>query len=113
MNWHATPGPQFSLVQTRLWLVAVVFFVIGDLVTTGVGLTAPGLTEGSPFGAALIHHRGFAGAVGVKLTLLFGFLLLWRWLPRPHCVGIPLGLAVAGVVATGWNLAVLTVAFLL
>lgn len=101
------------VVSSRLWLVSVLFFGLGDLVTTSIGLGTVGVVETSPVAAALFEQFGFGAIVALKTGTLGGGYGLWRVVPRPHRDGIPLGLASLGVLVTTWNLHVLTVALLL
>jgi len=93
-----------------LWIASLLFFGIGDLLTTGIGLELLGVAEGNHLIAALVERHGFAALALVKLLVLGGCYALWRWLPRAHRSGVPLGLATLGVLVTGWNTVVLTVA---
>lgn len=97
----------------ELWLLAALFFVGGDLLTTGVGLFAGGVAEVGPVVAPLIETYGLAAMVPLKLLAIGICYLLWRVTPAPHAVGVPLGLAVFGVLVTGWNVAVIAVSILL
>lgn len=98
---HSRPG---------LWLMACVFFVVGDVVTTSIGVGMGGVVESNPLVAPLLQQYGFGALGAVKLGMLGGCYLVWRQLSRPHCVGIPLGLAVVGVSVTVWNLHVVILA---
>lgn len=97
----------------ELWLLAVLFFVLGDLVTTGVGVFTGGVAEVGPVVAPLMEAYGLAIMVPLKLLAVGLCYLVWRVTPAPHAVGVPLGLAVLGVLVTGWNVGVLLVSFLL
>jgi len=97
----------------ELWLLALVFFVGGDLLTTGVGLFTGGVAEVGPVVAPLIEAYGLAAMVPLKLLAVGVCYLLWRVTPAPHAVGVPLGLAVFGVLVTGWNVGVIAVSFFL
>jgi len=95
--------------ETRLWLLAVLFFGVGDTVTTAVGLGLPGVREVGLFRSVITTH-GLVAIVGLKLATFAVCYLLWRAVPRPHAVGVPLGLVLLGVPVTGWNVVVLTLA---
>lgn len=94
----------------ELWLIAVLGFGLGDITTTMLGLSAGHLVEVGPFVAPIIDRFGIAALVGLKVLSFVLAGLLWRVTPRPHAVGVPLGLATLGVLVTGWN-AYLLVAF--
>lgn len=53
--------------------IAAGFWVVGDLTSTYLAISAGGV-EANPFGRALLNQYGFAGATGVKLltTALIG-----------------------------------------
>lgn len=87
----------------ELWLIALIGFGIGDILTTVIGLSAGHLVEVGPFVAPIINRFGIMALVGLKICA-FGIAgLLWRLTPRPHAVGVPLGLAALGALVTGWN----------
>jgi hypothetical protein len=93
-----------------LWLLAVLAFGLGDLVTTVIGLTTPGVVEANPLVAALLERSALGALVALKSASLLIFFAVWRVFPAPHRTGIPLGLVTVGVVVTGWNLHVVFVA---
>ena len=97
----------------ELWICAVVFFVGGDLLTTGVGLLAGGVVEVGPVVGPLIEAHGLVAMVPLKLFAVGIGYLIWRVTPAPHDVGVPLGLAVLGVLVTAWNTGVLVLSVLL
>jgi len=91
-------------------VIVFLSFGVGDVLTTSVGLRIDGIIEFSPLMAPLLQQYGFAVLVIPKLVVIGSCYLLWRFLPTPYSVGVPLGLAVVGVAVTGWNLHVLAVA---
>jgi uncharacterized membrane protein len=93
--------------QAALWATGVLFFGVGDLLTTVVGLQVGGVIERNALPALLIEQYGFAAMLGLKLLALGGCFALWRVARRPHRLGVPLGLALLGVAVTLWNLGVL------
>lgn len=97
---------RMGAMETQLWGIAVVFYGIGDVVTTSVGLQLDGVYEAGPVAGVLIENFGLVSMLAVKVGLLVGFYLLWRSTTRPYRVGVPLGLAVVGVVVVWWNLTV-------
>mgnify|MGYP006275828315 FL=1 len=86
-----------------LWLLAVGFFGVGDLVTTAVGLRLSGVVEAGPLVGPLIDRYGVGSLFVLKSLALAGSYGVWRVVPAPHRIGVPLGLAVLGVAVTGWN----------
>ena len=93
-----------------LWLVAVAFFGIGDLVTTAIGLQLQYVVEVGPVVGDVIRIYGATAMVWLKVLVFALCYVLWRVVPAPHRVGVPLGLAVLGVLVTLWNLVVLGMA---
>jgi hypothetical protein len=94
-------------VTLELWIITVLFFVAGDVLTTAVGLLQGGVAEVGPLVAPLMAEYGLAIMVPMKLLALVVCVGLWRLAPDPHSVGVPLGLAVFGVLVTGWNAGVI------
>jgi hypothetical protein len=106
-------GPQLGRLQRlqpTLWVVAVAFFGIGDLVTTAIGLQINGVVEAGPVVASVIELYGIGGILLVKLLTIGGSYGVWRAISGPHRVGVPLGLAVLGVVVTSWNTVIVSTA---
>lgn len=102
---------ELSGLIPHLWAIAIVFFGIGDLLTTIAGLHFERVIEVGPIAAILYEHFGLA-SLGLLKLATFGFLfLVWRLIPAPHDVGVPLGLATLGVLVTGWNLSVIIALF--
>lgn len=99
-------------VPVVAWVFAAVFFVVGDLVTTAIGLGALGLAEHNPVIAPFVIRHGLGSIVAIKAFVVGVGYMGYRLLPSAHAVGIPLGFAVVGVGATAWNLTVLGVAVL-
>ncbi|AUX10391.1 hypothetical protein AArcSl_2776 [Halalkaliarchaeum desulfuricum] len=95
-----------------LWLVAVVFFGIGDLVTTAIGLQLQYVVEAGPVVGDVIRAYGTTSMIWLKMLVFVLCYGLWRVVPAPHRVGVPLGLAVLGVLVTLWNVFVMGIAVL-
>lgn len=107
----AADGPSASEIlagnERALWIVAIAFFGVGDLVTTVVGLRLQQIAEVGPYVDVVIQAHGVPAMVGLKLLVFVLCWSLWRLVPPPHRVGVPLGLAVLGVLVTLWNTGVL------
>lgn len=91
-----------------LWVTSLVFFGLGDLLTTVVGLQTRMVVEVSPLVAEAVSVHGLGVLPSLKLAAFGLCFLLWKVVPRPHNVGVPLALAVIGVGVTLWNLVVLS-----
>lgn len=105
------PIEQSNPLEVSLWVIGVLFFGFGDLLTTIVGLELAGLSEADPIAAMAIRRFGVLGMVGLKLGVFGGCYVLWRYIPRPIDVAVPLGLALLGPLLTGWNLLLLVFVF--
>jgi hypothetical protein len=101
-------GPGFDVMQ--LWAIALLCFGAGDVVTTTVGLRLGGVIEIQPLAARIFRYSTLAAMLSLKAAVFGGCYVLWRRVPEPHCVGVPLGLATLGVAVVTWNLHVLVLA---
>lgn len=91
-----------------IWVLALLFYGAGDLVTTLVGFQFPGVAEVGVLAAALTPH-GAAGFIALKAASFALFGVFWVLIPDPYRIGVPLGLAALGAVVTVWNTVVLLV----
>lgn len=109
VNEGATEDPIERLAghTPEHWALAVAFYGVGDLLTTLVGLYGGRATETGVVAAALVEGYGIQAVIPLKVGSLVLFYLLWRVAPRPHAVGVPLGLAALGGALTAWNAFVL------
>jgi len=94
--------------QWRLWLVAVLFFGVGDLASTTAGIAAGGV-EANPVVGGVVRRYELAAMVPLKLVIFGLCYLIWRRSPEPYCASVPVALATMGAAATGWNLLVILV----
>lgn len=110
-RWHPSwLIDHLESAQPVLWLIAVLFFGFGDVVTTSIGLGVDSVYEAGSLTSRFIHQYGQFSMVVVKSGLLAGCYFLWRIVPRPHRTGVPLGLALLGVAVVLWNLFVIALA---
>lgn len=91
----------------QLWIIAVLFFGLGDAVTTIVGLRLAAVAEVNPAVAVLTVQSTLGGILVMKSTFIGACYILWKHTPQAHRVGIPLSLATVGVLVTVWNILVL------
>ena len=96
-----------SITPPDLWILAVMFFGVGDLVTTAIGLQVTGVVELSPVLAQFSGRMVYVMMLCLKVVAFAGCYLLWRALPGPHAISAPLVLAVIGILVTLWNSVVL------
>ena len=109
VNEEATNGSIERLAgyTPELWALAIALYGVGDLLTTLVGLYGGRATEAGVVASVLVEGYGIAAVIPLKLGSFLLFYLLWRAAPRPHAVGVPLGLAGLGGALTAWNAFVL------
>lgn len=101
---HGREIDLLSNVRVELWGLAILLFGVGDLLTTTVGLVNGPVVETGPVVADLLRRYGVLAIVGSKTALFALCAVLYRRVPSPHHLGVPLGLATMGVLVTGWNL---------
>ncbi|MFA1609460.1 hypothetical protein [Halobellus rubicundus] len=94
------------------WQGTIVFFLVGDVVTTLSGYHLHTVVEASPLVAWLINTYGLPLLVPLKVAVVAGFYGLYRIVPHPHSIGVPLALCMLGFVVTVWNGAVIVAALL-
>lgn len=107
----ASPSVQLLDEQRPLWWYgAVVFFIGGDLATTFAGLALRTVVEASPVVVWIIDTHGLWPIIPLKMSVVGGLYGIYRIVPHPHSIGIPLGLCALGFVVTVWNGAVIVAA---
>jgi len=89
--------------ESTLWIAAVLSYGFGDFVTTTVGLSQQGIVEVGPVAGPVVDAYGTPGLVVLKSGTLAGSYAVWRLVPQPQRVGIPLGLVSVGLAVTLWN----------
>lgn len=105
-------------LDTAVWTLAVVLFVVGDWVTTRYGLACAGLVERNPLAGRAIDRVGVTAALlalnGVALGLAAGGYLHASGAPstRQYRLLFPGVVAATGLVTTAHNLRVLVSAHL-
>lgn len=113
MNTGSHPSVNLLSDLTSLWWQAtIVFFVVGDLVTTFAGFQLRQVVEAGPLAAWIVNTHGVMFIVPLKLGVMAAFYGVYCVVPGPHCIGVPLGLAALGLVVTAWNGAVIVAALL-
>jgi hypothetical protein len=90
-----------------LWVIGLLCFGVGDVVTTSAGLRAEHVVEIGPLVRPAVERYHVTGLVALKLATFGLCYLLYRLLPSPGNTGVPLGLATFGTVVVCWNLFVL------
>jgi len=99
--------------HTRLWLFAFLAFVVGDSVTTAIGLGGSAI-ESNPVAALVLDHAGRAGMVVVKAGIVLVLYALYYALDRTTRYNIDdeaaLFVAGLGLLVVAWNTYVIVVA---
>ncbi|NKE35724.1 hypothetical protein GWG54_07805 [Natronococcus sp. JC468] len=89
-------------LERALW-VLVVLSLVGDVVTTFVGLRI-GLAESNPLARSVIYSHGLIGMLGLKGAAVGVGLACRPLLPSAYRAIVPAGLALPWAVAVGINL---------
>lgn len=97
--------------EVLLWVLAILFYGVADLVTTVLGLHTGQLIEIGPI-AAMVVPYGLGPLTLLKVLTIGVMIGAWRVIPEPHNLGVPLALIGVGVAVTIWNTTmILTVLF--
>lgn len=97
--------------ERRLWILAFVFYGIGDTVTTLFGLSTGGVAEAGPIAGPALEQFGAGGLLGVKVIIFVIFGTVWAAIDTPGRFAVPLALMVVGALVTAWNALVILTAF--
>lgn len=93
--------------QLSLWVLAVLFYGIGDGITTVAGFRSDGVGEAGPLALAIVDTAGIGGFLLFKAGFIAFCFVIWSLVRTPGRFAIPFGLAVTGGVVTCWNAFVL------
>jgi len=100
----------FTEITPWLWWLAIMFFGLGDLITTSATALAVPVAEGGALAGWILAGYGIEGFVLLKAAVFGLSYVVWRLVGHPSNVGVPLALSVVGIGFTTWNLFVLSVA---
>ncbi|APE94577.1 DUF5658 family protein [Halodesulfurarchaeum formicicum] len=106
LRWPTALSAANPAVHRWAWVLTLCFFLVGDVITTAIGISTTGVTEVNAFLATQIASHGVGAMLLLKVVLLSGSYLVWRALPDEQAIAIPVGFAIVGVGVTGWNLVV-------
>lgn len=81
----------------NLWIVAVIFFGIMDLVTTTIGLNIC-INEYQPIMRYLINNYTILSMYLLKFIVMGFFYEIHKYLP--YNIGVPIGLSILGILIT-------------
>lgn len=96
-----------GLENERLWQSAFATWVVGDVVTTAVGLSMSGVVESNPTGREVLSTAGYGGMLAWKLATTGAFVGLQSMIPEEWEKGVPIGLALLGTGVTLNNISVI------
>lgn len=88
----------------------MLFFVVGDLATTTIGLSTDLATEAGPIVAFVVDRYGLTAMIPLKAAAVAICVVLWKVTPDRYARGVPLGMAAIGLLVTAWNASILIVA---
>ena len=69
---------QLDSITARFWVVAIVFFGVGDLTTTTFGLSTGALVEVGPLAAPVLERFGIAALGAMKVLGLSMSYIIWQ-----------------------------------
>lgn len=92
------------------WVTALLFFGLGDLTTTSVGIQLSQVMEVGPVQAPLLEQFGMISVPGLKVAVFAFFYAIWRLISEPHNIAVPVALTVVGIAVTAWNSIILLIA---
>ncbi len=97
------PAVNLDRESFHAWVQAVLWFGLGDLATSWIGIHTNLARESVPIIAAAIADFGLAVMLPFKLLGFVIALAGWKLAPQPYALGIPICLAIVGIYLTGWN----------
>jgi len=97
----------FHTLEHFFWAILFAGFIVGDTVTTMIGLRTEGVAEGHPLFGSLFSKLPPIGdlalILGVKVVFTFGLYKFTHTVPQHMQTAAVAGVALVGVVVTSWN----------
>lgn len=93
--------------ERSFWIAAIVWYGIGDTVTTLLGLSYADVAEVGPVAGPAMEGLGAVGLILIKLGLFALAAAGWSLLRRPTRVAIPVAITIVGTAVTVWNVFVI------
>lgn len=93
--------------EREVWVIAILIYGVGDLVTTFVGLRHPDIIEIGPIAQIVISRFNQLALLPFKVVVFAVFGSVWYLLPPSYRLGVPYGIATAGVLVVSWNIFVM------
>ncbi|MDY6817067.1 MAG: DUF5658 family protein [Halobacteriales archaeon] len=100
---------ELTRTERRLWVLVILGYVVGDTITTMLGLSQ-GLSEANPFAVIAIGSGGVIGLVAAKALVLGISVVMFVRVPEDWRIGVPIGLLTVGMLAVIWNISMLPLA---
>lgn len=99
--------------NSALWIIAIAFFFVGDLVTTIVGISHPLITESTTHLHTILVEYGlwfmlFVLIIG-KVIVIISLYYAWDRINGFYRVAIPGTILLCGIYATAWNTFIIVV----
>jgi len=92
----------------KLWGAAASTFLVGDVVTTHIGMEKFGAVEAHPLAESVLGMSGTSGMVAVKLGVMGAAYMSTKLAPEEHREMAPIMLAVLGLGITAHNINVIS-----
>lgn len=93
--------------KSKLWITVILWFYIGDIATTGIGIWTGGMTEASPMYRPILNTYGLLpmlfALTAVKTLLVYLFLFSFNRMESIYRYTMPAALILTGIGATAWN----------
>lgn len=107
-----SPGIVHRLARHErlFWVAAIIWYGIGDTITTMGGLWYTEAAEIGPVAGPAIGAFGAVGLIAIKVALFSIGGLIAAQLSRPTRVAIPVALMLVGAVVTTWNAVIIVTA---
>jgi hypothetical protein len=93
-------------ITRTYWGAALLFFGILDVLITMIAVGGGIAGEANPLVDAVIRRYSVLVLPVLKTTSIGIFYLLYRTVPSPYSIGVPLGLTVLGMAVVTWNVIV-------
>lgn len=97
----------YATIVRGSWGMALIYFGVLDVFLTMIAVGFGLADEANPFVAAAIDRYTLWILPVWKVVVLGIWYQVFRTVPRPYNVGVPIGLALLGFVTICWNIAVL------
>lgn len=77
MTPSQTLTPRFTHTDAYLWILGILLFIGGDVLTTQIAFTTTAGTEANPIVRYIIYNHGFNAFLGFKTLMFLMVIALW------------------------------------